>query len=352
MSSSSSSLQLPCLAVEYRWTGTGNCATTSMFTVAGKKHQDQPITVRTDSNELFNKCFCPTPQGWILVRDRQDVTDTYLLDPHTHHDQENNSYKTRSIALPPLLVDQDDLIHCTCLLSDKPNSPSCVLLVVEPYEPVIWYVNVKGDRCWTRHQYDLGVQGDEETSGLQHKILMSSAAACRGKFYFMTSPKDFGVLEFSPGPVFASLAVDDGGYDPKESAKAFLVESDEELYMVRQLHDRDYNEAVVYKMDRGRRQWRAARDLGGRAFFVGPFGFGASCLAGDLYRSDCVYSLVDPLDKRFRIFDVTDGTVEWLKIEEAWVYRFRDEHGMDPRQIMHRLVRRMAWMLPIDPKAA
>lgn len=106
------------------------------------------------------------------------------------------------------------------------------------------------------------------------------------------------MLDLSPaaaaGPVFSSIAVDGESCNYGETAKAFLVESEEELYMVRLLRSRDFNEANVYKMDFSEEQWRPVRDLGGRAFFVAPLNFGVSCLAGDRYgiQHNCVYSLV------------------------------------------------------------
>uniref|UniRef100_A0A0E0BIN9 KIB1-4 beta-propeller domain-containing protein n=1 Tax=Oryza glumipatula TaxID=40148 RepID=A0A0E0BIN9_9ORYZ len=45
-------------------------------------------------------------------------------------------------------------------------------------------------------------------------------------------------------------------------------------------------------MDFSERRWCRADDLGDRAFFVAPFYFGASCLAGGKYgiQKNCVYS--------------------------------------------------------------
>ena len=133
------------------------------------------------------------------------------------------------------------------------------------------------------------------------------------------------MLDLSPaaaaGPAFSSIAVDGESCNYGETAKAFLVESEEELYMVRLLRSRDFNEANVYKMDFSEEQWRPVRDLGGRAFFVAPLNFGVSCLAGDRYgiQHNCVYSLVKLADKSFNMFNVEDGTAKRRDIGEALI---------------------------------
>ena len=184
------SSSMPCLAVEHRCTGAKK-STTTVFSVAGK----EAITGGLDSAELVDKAFCPTPHGWLLVRDRL-TTNTYLVD-------HNSSEK---IQLPPLAIDQDLLIDCSCLLSDKPTARGCIVVVLEPDAPIMRYHRIGEDDAWTEHEYDIGTQGDE-IDGFE-KIMVCPVAACWGKFYFNTWPDKIGVLDFSPAdPVFSSMAL-------------------------------------------------------------------------------------------------------------------------------------------------
>ena len=158
------------------------------------------------------------------------------------------------------------------------------------------------------------------------------------------------MLDLSPaaaaGPAFSSIAVDGESCNYGETAKAFLVESEEELYMVRLLRSRDFNEANVYKMDFSEQQCRPVRDLGGRAFFVAPLNFGVSCLAGDRYgiQHNCVYSLVKLADKSFNMFNVEDGTAKRRDIGEAYVSVAK--HGTNTHHPMLGTQHRMLWMVP------
>uniref|UniRef100_A0A453MF94 KIB1-4 beta-propeller domain-containing protein n=1 Tax=Aegilops tauschii subsp. strangulata TaxID=200361 RepID=A0A453MF94_AEGTS len=97
-----------------------------------------------------------------------------------------------------------------------------------------------------------------------------------------------------------------------------VATDDGELYKVVLLHHGgSYDEAKVLKMDFSESRWRPVEDLGGRAFFVAPMYFGASCApGGGRVRPDCVYSLVGVAKNTFRVFSLKDGTSEVRRLEE------------------------------------
>ena len=164
-------------------------------------------------------------------------------------------------------------------------------------------------------------------------------AACRGKFYFNGTPEDLGVLEFCPGPVLSSIAIDDrfdseddddqgyeevGGLNPALPESVFLVESGGELYKVNLLYATfscdQIDQGFVQRMDFSARRWRHVGDLGGRTFLLSRsyFGVGASsCSAGGGLQQDCVYFLANPRRKEMQVFNVKEDTNELHSLDEA-----------------------------------
>nr|CAB3475128.1 unnamed protein product [Digitaria exilis] len=197
------------------------------------------------------------------------------------------------VELPPLReVSDDALIDSHCLLSDHIAAPGCVVLLVE---------------------------GGDDTE------VICSIAASRGTFYFDCGGKDLRTIDFSAGaePV-VTAAIDGDMVDKRLPCQVFLIESDGELYMVRLFFALPYDgggeiDGVgVYKMDFSRRRWCAVSDLGGRAFLLSPFYFGASCCAGDEYGAlpDRVYFVIH-WNKTLQVFDVQQGTYQLHKLDEA-----------------------------------
>ena len=117
---------LPCLAFHH---GAGR--PTPIFHVSEKK------TIADDIDELKGKEICPATHGFMLVRCPASAS-TFLWSP------QNRGGK---IELPPLPIEHDLFIDCTCLLSNKPTAPNSVVLLVEPYATVIWHCRV-GDDQW------------------------------------------------------------------------------------------------------------------------------------------------------------------------------------------------------------
>ena len=328
---SSSRLQLPCLAFHRR------NHSTALYTVSA----ENLIVALNDGDTdevLRNKTVCPTGRGLLLVRD-PDTMDTFLLRP-----QDGDR-----IHLPPLVgIDDGELMHSHCLLSDEPSAPGCVLLLVEGVaDNSMWYCHPgDDDDRWVKYEYDIGTMTlPHEYEGSKYmKITICSIAACRGKFYFNGTPEELGVLDFCPGPVFSSIAIDDsfdsdeeegddqgyeeeeeagaGGPDPPESV--FLVESGGELYKVNLLYATfscdQIDQGFVQRMDFSARRWRHVGDLGGRTFLLSRsyFGVGASsCSAGGGLQQDCVYFLANPRRKEMQVFNVKEDTNELHSLDEA-----------------------------------
>uniref|UniRef100_A0A0E0BIP0 KIB1-4 beta-propeller domain-containing protein n=1 Tax=Oryza glumipatula TaxID=40148 RepID=A0A0E0BIP0_9ORYZ len=220
-SSSSHGLVLPCLAVEC------SCCIPKYPTLRSSAPRR-----RSPSLQLpFKATVCPTPLGWILVRESASGS-TYLLDPQSRQDK---------IPLPPLTgMDDDVLVDCNCLLSDQPTAQAaagCVVLLVEPQDTVIWYHHIGASAGeWTKHEYDIGIQSDKY--GFTEKIHIVPIAACGGKFYFNSFFTGISVLEFcgpAGPPRFSSIGLVGGAPDDwgRGAFHVFLLESDGELYKVR-----------------------------------------------------------------------------------------------------------------------
>ncbi|KAM3279958.1 hypothetical protein ACQJBY_047000 [Aegilops geniculata] len=325
----SPSFPLPCLAMVH---GVGaerqQPTETTLFNLAGAR----PLAGAALQEELKNKSVCPTPQGWVLVQHQDAAGTTYLLDPGS----------SQRIDLPHLAIQQGLIPYCSCLLAGDPAAPGCPVLLVEPIATLVWHCRV-GDGGWARHDYDIGTMGDEH---FVEKRVIAPIAACRGRFYFNAVPTETRVLELArPGagaPAFGSVATEPAEADRFGRARVFMVGTeDDELYKVVLLHHGgSYDEARVLKMDFSERRWRPVEDLGGRAFFVAPMYFGASCaLGGGRVRPDCIYSLVGVAKNTFRIFSVKDGTSE--------VHRLEEEQQPVPPETVGKS--RPCWVLPTHP---
>jgi hypothetical protein len=101
----------------------------------------------------------------------------------------------------------------------------------------------------------------------------------------------------------------------------YLVESSCDLYMVRLLFvsggGDDIDRFSVHRMDFSKKRWRNVRDLGGRAFFLSEYYFGASCSGGEHgLLPDRVYFVCDR-NSTLQVFDVQDGSCEVRKLDEA-----------------------------------
>ena len=133
-------MELPCLAFHCR------DHSTALYTVS----DGNLIAALNDGDAdevLRDKTVCPTARGLLLVRD-PDTMDTFLLRP-----QDGDQ-----IHLPPLVgIDDDELMHSHCLLSDEPSAPGCVVLLVEGgADNLMWYYHPGDDDQWVKYEYDIG----------------------------------------------------------------------------------------------------------------------------------------------------------------------------------------------------
>ncbi|GJM92302.1 hypothetical protein PR202_ga08763 [Eleusine coracana subsp. coracana] len=262
-----------------------------------------------------NNCWA-TPQGWVLVRDAAS-SSTYLLDPQSISNR-------RRIELPHLPEENLPTV-CTCLLSEFPDTTTvqhdtCLVLLIESHAPVIHYCHID-DAKWTKHEYDIGTQDLPDLgNGCCEKLIICSIAACEGKFYFNGGFRELGVLEFCPAPMFSSIAIRDAIPQPPGFQREFLVESQEELYMVSLLSHYDMDIVYrfhVYKMDFSTQEWREVDDIGDRVFMLSSWYFGASLSAqGCGLQPNCVY-VPYPWNKCIKIFNIKDGTEKVLNLDEA-----------------------------------
>lgn len=125
--------------------------------------------------------------------------------------------------------------------------------------------------------------------------------------------------------MFSSIAIHDaivGGSGVVNMAKVYLVESDEELYMVRLLFGYDFRtvyEVNVRKMDFSKQQWCRVHDLCGRAFLVSPSNFGACArLTSVDYMFRSFTSNTDSLKAKCYIA-ITNSRYKYLVIQIARV---------------------------------
>nr|CAB3469731.1 unnamed protein product [Digitaria exilis] len=297
---------VPYLALKH---ATGSDDQPVFYTVSEKK-----ATIDVDAaGELENRNCWATPQGCVLVRNAA-ASSTYLLDLHN---------PSTMIQLPHL-PDDGLSSFCTCLLSDYPDlaaSDMCLVLLIEPDGPVIRYCHVGGDE-WVEHEYDIGALDlPDEGEGYSEKLVICLIAACNGKFYFNGGFDELGVLEFSPAPVFSSIAIRNAIEEPFGCQKEVLVESGQELFMVSLLAATDLNalyRVQVHRMDFSAQEWcEVDDDIGGRAFLLSPWYFGASRAAAECgLEPDCVY-MPYAGTKRMMVFSVKDGAMRMQELDGA-----------------------------------
>uniref|UniRef100_A0A0E0K202 KIB1-4 beta-propeller domain-containing protein n=1 Tax=Oryza punctata TaxID=4537 RepID=A0A0E0K202_ORYPU len=235
-----------------------------------------------------------TAQGWLLMAHRGSPC-TFLWDPFTG----------RRVGLPP---DHDGTILAAegshrrrCLLSCcGPMDPtSCVVLVIDRDDTVLWYCH-PGDQRWVKkHQHQYLQHHEHRTIVIW---ALRKLTAMDGEFYTDDIVDDaVAVLEFSPEPVFTQTDVDDDDRMPPVyvTRTNYFVESNGELHSVLFSHpircDRIVARVGVYRLcmattQEQRSAWVKVDSLGGRVFFVQIGSFGASLDAQTTgLRGNCIY---------------------------------------------------------------
>ncbi|KAF0903316.1 hypothetical protein E2562_026592 [Oryza meyeriana var. granulata] len=163
---------------------------------------------------------------------------------------------------------------------------------------VLWYCHVDGGGSssfpsaaagWAKHEYDLGGTNVRVIGGYHFaRRFVSGLTACHGRFYYFHTATKYGVVDFSPAPVFSTVPMKAVSLDDKvpteetmASASSYTLEIDGELYMAYVFfHGADSNTVVVvgvYRMDFRKRKPVRVRSIGDRAIVAGSSSF---CFAG------------------------------------------------------------------------
>uniref|UniRef100_A0ACD5TTH6 Uncharacterized protein n=1 Tax=Avena sativa TaxID=4498 RepID=A0ACD5TTH6_AVESA len=336
MESSSSSHQefpvpLPCLVVDHDGAGGEPC--TTLLDISKGEYQYQTCA---NIDVLQNRQRWVTPQGWVLSWDPSTFS-TFLWSPQT----------SEKIALPSLTTRR---VHkdSACCLSDKPTSNTGFTVVVaDQDDTVIWYCHVGGTAAagsgWVRHEYHLGIYRIAVLSGsMPVDRMITWMAAYQGKFYFIKSGAELGVLEFSLKPVITSLAVPSVNRPTGTTDwAASCVELDGELYLVAAFlySNTGYDTSVlgggVYRLDFEARRWRTVQSIGDRAFVMGWKHFGGWCAATiSGLRPNCVYWMGLGYNMNLlHVFGISGGTYEVHNPCKGIAGRYCNA----------------VWMLPTDP---
>nr|CAB3472106.1 unnamed protein product [Digitaria exilis] len=187
-------------------------------------------------------------------------------------------------------------------------------------------VNGGGD-AWISQPYDIGFYPfvPDSDSHLT-KMAISNIAAVDGKFYFMETRHEVGVLSLArddPEPPhleissFGAVSPTFTGEALRSTTMTYLLESSGDLFLVCLFFigcDFEHVEEVcAYKMDFSERQWCKVTDIGDRVFLLGAHSFAASCSAAKHgLKRGCVYFAFDFFgdSNDFHIFDLLNGTRE------------------------------------------
>ncbi|BAS96027.1 Os06g0135800 [Oryza sativa Japonica Group] len=306
---------LPCLVVD-----NGETAAT-LYGVSDGEHRP------CEAEELRrNRCWA-TSHGWVLCCDPATLS-TFLWNP-TGGDDDGGGGGGK-IALPPF-TQPPPPPNSQCALSREPTDAGAgrfTVVIVEPSGSyVLWYCHVGGGgggsssspspaAGWTRHEYDVGGTNVRVAGG--HRFVRRSVAgltACRGRFYCFHTATDYGVLDFSPAPVFGTVpmrAVDMAekvaAGEAMAKASVHTLEIGGELYMAYIFFHGDDGSRVVevgvYRMDFRRRRAVRVRSVGDRAIIAGS-NIGGWCPAGGEtgLRPNCVY-WTSPYDKCLHVCDI------------------------------------------------
>ncbi|GJM94537.1 hypothetical protein PR202_ga11189 [Eleusine coracana subsp. coracana] len=110
------------------------------------------------------------------------------------------------IALPSM--EKNLPLDCKCILSNKPSSSSCVVMVLDLYGFDYWVCPIGGSE-WERHGYSITKYDDAKKE--LHMARRHGMAAVGGKIYYEITGYELGVVEFDPAdaePTLTSIEVD------------------------------------------------------------------------------------------------------------------------------------------------
>ncbi|XBI16567.1 hypothetical protein VPH35_058805 [Triticum aestivum] len=258
-------------------------------------------------DDLRDHLYWTTPHGWLLMAHAHPGSRlTFLWNPFTR----------RRIDLPP---DRERFLTrnpVRCALSHEPTDPSCVVLVVNSVDTVLWHCR-PGAAEWSEHGYyqagGLGVHHGRDD--VIHAMSLVTAAS--GKFYASLLGATVLTLEFSPaGPAFTETPIAEQPCHPIPMYRVWslhLLESRGELFSVSLYHPLmercdKVAQIVVRRLDLPARAWVEVDAIGDRAFLVDAAHFGASLGAeGAGLKGNCVYYLRRG-EKGLYVYDMERGT--------------------------------------------
>uniref|UniRef100_A0A0E0L7G4 KIB1-4 beta-propeller domain-containing protein n=1 Tax=Oryza punctata TaxID=4537 RepID=A0A0E0L7G4_ORYPU len=238
----------------------GERPATTLYNVANGVHRPCDI----DDELLRTKRSWVTSHGgsWVLTWDSATLA-TFLWNPHAAAGETN-------VVLPSFGRAPPDIEACCALSTGEPagDGGGFSVAMVEVDSNVLWYCHAgaTSSSSWAKHEYDIG---DGRT--------ICSFTPCSGKLYYLIMPgMSYGVLEFSPEPVFTTVPAKPirlfATPDCMLVFSAFPVAVNGKLYVVFIFRGEDGNtdlDVDIYRVDLEKRKHVRIRSIGDRAIFVG-----------------------------------------------------------------------------------
>uniref|UniRef100_A0A0E0CIY3 KIB1-4 beta-propeller domain-containing protein n=1 Tax=Oryza meridionalis TaxID=40149 RepID=A0A0E0CIY3_9ORYZ len=301
-----------------------------------EKAQDSPSLLAAPPAfvDLIGHYSWITPQGWVLTLqpagwrgDGDAPAEAFLRDP----------FSARRVPLPPpdeeisglaakALGGGGDDDAAWCVLSHDAADPRCVVVVVHPTEPVLFYCRPGGGGAgrwrWLRHEYQpeaiIAPANHDDDDDLDAIVIESMGwlTASGDKLYAdLEWSGKMATLEFSPSPT-PTLASAPLAMVPCPAWcnhwNSSLVDSRGELFVVHfrnsLLCQRTVLLVQVHRLDSTRRAWVKADGLGSNRVFLVSSQFGVSMAADEAgLEENCIYFTKSD-DKGLYVYDVGQGT--------------------------------------------
>lgn len=215
-----------------------------------------------------------------------------------------------------------------CALSGKPTDDDggggfTVVMVEPPGSCFIFFCHVgsssSSPAAWVRHEYDIGTRKMDIEGRQRMKRSIHCITSCGGKLYHFIRSTAYGVLEFSPEPVFTTVRMKPASPFTTTDmfvASIFSVDVDGKLHLVFIFESGGgvVADVAVYRVDLEKRKHVRIGSIGDRAILVGgrrnDMGAAGWCRArrhGLLPNS--IYWM-NPGDRRLRVYELGKRTEE------------------------------------------
>uniref|UniRef100_I1PZB0 KIB1-4 beta-propeller domain-containing protein n=1 Tax=Oryza glaberrima TaxID=4538 RepID=I1PZB0_ORYGL len=306
---------LPCLVFDYGEDGGEQRRPTTLYSVADGVHRP------CEFEELRDKRSWVTSHGWVLTWDPTTLA-TFLWNPH--------AAGRRRIVLPSFgqTTTTPPPADSFCALSGKPTDDDggggfTVVMVEPPGSCFILFCHVgsssSSPAAWVRHEYDIGTRKMDIEGRQRMKRSIHCITSCGGKLYHFIRSTAYGVLEFSPEPVFTTVRMKPASPFTTTDmfvASIFSVDVDGKLHLVFIFESGGgvVADVAVYRVDLEKRKHVRIGSIGDRAILVGgrrnDMGAAGWCRArrhGLLPNS--IYWM-NPGDRRLRVYELGKRTEE------------------------------------------